>query len=343
VAEGKCDKVDCTVATTGTCVLSHPVPAECPHFKSSATSANTLLSVDSSLHTDSKAQSTTTTQPARQFHSGDELGSIDAIEVMRARYAHLVGILGSTDAGKTCFLSSLYLMASGGKLPSSYQFAGSLTLQAFEDRARGLRRWPDGGLPNQLVDHTVLRDKRQPSLLHLAIRQAQEERRRFDLLLTDLPGEWTDRLALRASNADSFRFLQRADGIIIVVDGNILSSNQRHVEVQRMRYCTERIAQDVKVSLDTPFVILVSKSDEIGMKMPPAADELRDHVRSLGFPATTILSAAISRRPTEIENGTGVFNAIETILSYTAPRNPGLARLEADYHPGSRTFQEFRG
>ena len=334
--EGICEKQDCTVTTTGRCVLSHPTPVECPHFKP-ASPAGAALEADSDAVQEPKA----TSQTARKFHSGDELGTLDAPEIMQARYAHLIGILGSTDAGKTCFLSSLYLMASSGKLPSSYQFAGSLTLQAFEDRARGLRRWPEGSLPSQLVDHTVLRDKRQPSLLHLAMRQTKDERRRFDLLLTDLPGEWTDRLALRASNADSFRFLRRADGIVIVVDGKLLISDQRHVEVQRMRYCAERIANDVKVAPDTPFVILVSKSDEIGMQMPPAADELRQHVQGLGFRATTILSAAISRTPNEVANGTGVFSAIETILSYSAPA-PVLPPHEPERYPASRTFQGFR-
>ena len=51
-------------------------------------------------------------------------------------------------------------------------FAGSLTLQAFEDRARGLREWEDGKLPAQLADHTILTDPRQPEVsLHLAFRE----------------------------------------------------------------------------------------------------------------------------------------------------------------------------
>jgi signal recognition particle receptor subunit beta len=281
-------------------------------------------------------------QVGRKFHLGNELGTLDAVEIMSAKYAHLIGIFGSTDAGKTCFLSSLYLLASGGKLPRPYQFAGSLTLQAFEDRARGLRQWPDGALPKQLVDHTILIDKRQPSLLHLAIRESNLDRRRFDLLMTDLPGEWTKDLALWSTNVASFRFLQRADGIILVVDGSVLNSDQRHIELQRLRYFTERLTTEVRVSHDTPFVILVSKADEIGMQMPSAAGQLRDYIQSLGFPAETILSAAFSRKPAEIENGTGVFEAIESILSHAAPRNSESLRAD-DVQQSSRTFQRFRG
>lgn len=341
MAEGTCEKADCTVATTGKCLLSQPIPAECPHFRSSVVAAE-VPAPDGGTPTVEAQTLKVQTQAARKFHLGNELGTLDAVEIMSAKYAHLIGILGSTDAGKTCFLSSLYLLASAGKLPSPYQFAGSLTLQAFEDRARGLRQWPNGGLAKQLVDHTLLADKRQPSLLHLAIRESNMERRRFDLLMTDLPGEWTEDLALRVTNAASFRFLQRADGIILVVDGNVLNSDQRHVELQRLRYFSERLATDVHVRRDTPFVILVSKADEIGMHMPPAADELRDHIRNLGFPAVTVLSAAFSRKPTEIENGMGVFSAIETILFHATPGSAGSVPL-VDNQQSTRTFQRFRG
>jgi hypothetical protein len=340
VAEGTCEKADCTVATTGKCLLSQPVPAECPHFQLGDVSGEIPASDNSSFAVESETPNPQT-QVVRKFHLGNELGTQDAIEIMRARYGHLIGVLGSTDAGKTCFLSSLYLMASAGKLPSPYEFAGSLTLQAFEDRARGLREWQDGRLPSQLVDHTFLSDKRQPSLLHLAIRESQLDRRRFDLLLTDLPGEWTDNLVLKSTNAGSFRFLQRADGIVLAVDGKLLTSDQRHVELQRMRHFTERIATDVAVSRDTPFVILVSKADEIGMQMPPAANELSDHLQTLGFPTTTVLSAAFSRKPDEIESGTGVFSAIEAILAHPAAKNPGPP--VAGPEQSTRTFQGFRG
>jgi hypothetical protein len=180
VSQGTCQKEGCTVATTGTCVLSHAMLGECPNFVPSIPTEK--------IQEASKTSAANTAEPfqrGRKFHSGDELGTVDASEIMRARYTHLIGVIGSTDAGKTCFLSSLYLLASSGQLPASHKFAGSFTLQAFEDRARGLRKWPGGALPNQLVDHTILKDKRQPSLLHLSIRETQAGRRRFDVLLTD--------------------------------------------------------------------------------------------------------------------------------------------------------------
>jgi hypothetical protein len=277
----------------------------------------------------------------RRFHLGNELGAEDAIEIMRARYSHLIGVLGSTNAGKTCLLSSLYLMASGGTLPPEYLFAGSLTLQAFEDRARGLREWEGGKLPAQLADHTILADPRQPSLLHLALRESAGERQRLDILLTDLPGEWTDNLVLRAANAAPFKFLQRADGIILVVDGTVLISEQRHIELQHMRQFVERLANEVKLYRDIPFVVLVSKSDEIEMQMPPAAIELKEHIESFGFATTVVSAAAFSRRPEVIKSGTGVFSAVEALLTKSGANNL-VYPAKADGDSDGRTFQTFR-
>lgn len=312
-----CEKFDCTVGTTGRCLISHPDPLSCPHFRSGTDIVELSAEVPgieaTEIAEDDHALPAKTI--GRTFHQGIELGADDAVEIMRARYAHLIGVLGSTDAGKTCLLSSLYLMASGGTLPASYQFAGSLTLQAFEDRARGLREWEKGALPSQLVDHTILAHPRQPSLLHLAIQEKVANRRRVDLLLTDLPGEWTDNLVLRAANAPSFDFLRRADGIIIVVDGKLLVSDRRFMEVQRIRQFIERLSTDVGIGRDVPFVLLISKSDEIAMQMPEGALELKEYLESLGYRATAVSAAAFSRLPKEVKSGTGVFEAIETFIN----------------------------
>jgi len=341
VTTGACQKPDCTVAATGRCLISHPDPLNCPHFRSGGDVVELAEEQEEPEAIENKPEDEVRPLVAvgRTFHQGVELGSDDAVEIMRARYTHLIGVLGSTDAGKTCLLSSLYLMASGGSLPAGYQFAGSLTLQAFEDRARGLREWERGALPSQLVDHTILAHPRQPSLLHLAIREKDADRRRFDLLLTDLPGEWTDHLVLRAANASSFDFLRRADGIIIVVDGKLLVSDQRFLEVQRIRQFIERLSTDVGISRDVPFVLLVSKSDEIAMQMPEGAIELKSYLESLGYRAAALSAAAFSRKPEDVKSGTGVFEAIETLI-----KSASIDINDSPPHASStgRSFMRFR-
>lgn len=341
--QGACRNPDCTIQATGKCLLSHPDPRTCPHFVIDMSGAGIVDSQTISERTEvapSEPSDNVSVASARTFHLGHELGTTDALEIMRARYTHLIGILGSTDAGKTCLLSSLYLMACNRQLPQGYVFAGSLTLQAFEDRARGLREWEQGHLGAQLVDHTILADPRQPGLLHLAIRKDDAVRRRLDLLFTDLPGEWTDNLVLRADTAKQFRFLQRADGIILVVDGVLLMSDQRFKELQRMKQLLERLSTEVLGGNDVPLVLLISKSDEIKMQVPPVASELLEECKRLGFRTTMVSAAAISRYPKEVANGAGVFEAIEVLFNDEWPAKVGA--VESVQQNAGRAFGGFR-
>jgi hypothetical protein len=134
----------------------------------------------------------------RQFHPGRELGLEDALAVTRARYGHLVGLLGPSNAGKTCFLTSLYLQACPGMLSPDFRFAGSLTIQGFELRARRLRTWTKGSLPEQLADHTVLADPRKAAFMHVSLDRPADPGKRVELLISDLPGEWSSELINRA-------------------------------------------------------------------------------------------------------------------------------------------------
>ena len=131
---GTCAKEDCTAAVTGRCLESFASPQECPHF--SARAAGGEQPETPSVE---EAQTHRTSGPGRRFHPGLELGLKEVLPVTRARYARLVGILGPSNAGKTCLLTSLYLQATHGLLLPEFRFAGSQTIQGFELRAlRGL-------------------------------------------------------------------------------------------------------------------------------------------------------------------------------------------------------------
>jgi hypothetical protein len=78
------------------------------------------------------------------------------------------------------------------------------------------------------------------------------------------------------------------------------------------------------------------------MQMPPAASELCDYVAGFGFPATTISAASFSRKPETFKSGTGVFSAIETVLSYQASSTSAGSQTRT-FEPGARTFRRFRG
>ena len=328
---GTCDKAGCTVADTGICLLSNPDPNSCPHF---IPGPGRQPAVEGPV----SAAFSQRGPAARLFPAGLELGVDDVGEIMRARYAHVIGVLGSWDAGKTCFLLSLYIMASRGALPPTHIFAGSQTLPGFEARARRLRKWEGGPLPDQLADHTSLADPRQPAFLHISLGETGGSKRIHDLVLTDLPGEWSTALVDRASTANRFAFLRRADGIIVVMDGPLLASSSRHSELQRNKHLMERLVESVGVDTSAPLVLLVSKCDQLQGYRPGVIDEMESHARSLGFMPEVVLCSAFSRNK-DVPSGLGVFEAIAKVLREV----PGVReRINASSIPkGQRAFLNF--
>ncbi|WP_143206203.1 TRAFAC clade GTPase domain-containing protein [Singulisphaera sp. GP187] len=240
----------------------------------------------------------------------------------RARYSHLVGILGSSNAGKTCLLTSLYLQACHGLLRPEFRFAGSLTLQGFELRARKLRTWTNGSMPDQFADHTVLADPRSPAFVHMALDRPGRPggQGRVELLLADLPGEWSSQLINQASTAKRFDFLARADALVIVVEGPRLAfDSTRHAELMNLRHLLRRLADDVGVDAHAPLVLVASKCDELNMIVPPALAEAEGYARDLGFFPAIVPTASFSRRPERVPNGQGVIDVVHAILKGLPP------------------------
>jgi hypothetical protein len=323
------------VSATGICLLNKN-PEACENFV--AEKADGVQTDASGSPLPKTSDVSKSRRAARTFHSGQELGTQDAAELMRSRYVHLVGILGCTDAGKTCFMSSLYLLASCCDLPKRYRFAGSLTLHGFEDRVRLLREWVPGAFPEKLADHTFLADVRNPSLLHIALKETTDDWRRIDLLLTDLPGEWTQRLIENAEAEKRFRFLHRADGIIIVIDGPSIVLD-RHGELFNAKLLLSRLAESVKLDRTIPMIILISKCDKLERGLHPDIQTLVDHGIKLGFAPEVISAAAFSSVPDRIANGTGVVAAMERIFASKFSIFPD----ELKPSPAEcRSFQRFR-
>lgn len=321
--KGTCNKSDCTVATTGKCLESHASLKECPHFVVETPASAPLDSELSSKTPAVTSPSPTESRQAeglskvgRKFHPGSELGLDDAAEIMRSRYFHLIGVVGQTDAGKTAFLSALYLMSSQGLLRPQYSFAGSLTLQGFEDRVRRVRRWEKTGLPKEFMAHTQLPNPRSPSFMHLSLKEDEGQGRSIELLMTDLPGEWTTELINRLETASRFRFLGRADAVVYVLDGPLLANrDSQHQEAHKAKLMLERLRKTPLVSINTPLVLLISKCDELGMNIPPALSEIVEETKALNFEPEVILSSCFSRFPKQVESGTGVKQVIDFVLT----------------------------
>jgi hypothetical protein len=129
----------------------------------------------------------------------------------------LIGIVGRSDAGKSTFLSLYYLLLARGAPFSAGRFAGSYTLEGWENLAQYLQmKSPE--LPT-FPPHTPSGTGRVPGLLHVAIREPDGTL--ADLLLTDASGEWFENWAAdeNAESAEGARWIaDHAQAFLLFID-----------------------------------------------------------------------------------------------------------------------------
>jgi signal recognition particle receptor subunit beta len=173
--------------------------------------------------------------------------------------------------------------------------------------------------------------------MHIAFRgAASSQSDQMHFLFTDLPGEWFDSLVDRADVATRLQFLQRADGVVLMLDGpRFAASGTRHLEVQRTERLLERLLHAVKVGLHIPFVVAISKRDLIE-GIPTAIEQVIAKARSLGFSPVVVELTSFSTRPAVFPNGAGVREILRTILS--PPAQPALS---LDGGKGTRWYQKY--
>ena len=290
---GQCSQQDCTVAETDICLLNND-PSTCPER----------------LHEDDvEGAGAAVDEPsaARMPHSR-AYGLAEARQLITTRYVHLVGILGEPNAGKTACLASLYLLMARDKL-QDFNFRDSRTLMAFEEISRGARRWNEGQLPEQLTVHTELADDRTAGFLHIRGKSVPHGAV-VDLLLPDLPGEWTSAL-IDKHRVDRLEFLRRADAVWLMVNGAELKAPEtRQVTLHRSRLLIQRLATFLKAP--PPVILVVTRRDECVGDETSIADicaEGQDH----GLNMKVVQIASFSAND-EVEPGHGIPDLIRSTI-----------------------------
>lgn len=342
-----CSNPECTVSESGTCVLGFDKWKEdCPEYQHVVT---VKLNNDGDFADQVGDQEVLSPESAMKYSPiwpGTEIGLSDVERIMRSSYTQLIGILGLSDVGKTCFLSSLFLKACSTTQPlNTFMFGGSKTLLGFEERALRTRMWDDSNIPDTLADRTTLQDPRNPGFLHLKLAYRSSPTRPFDVIFTDLPGEWFRELCVNLASASRLEFLKRADSLILIIDAErLIDPSRRHSHIYMTKLLLARIRENIEPVLEIPIVLAISKSDVLGKPLNTATkingvDEISAEAIRIGLNTEVIYIASYSRCPAIVENGHG----IETVLSAALDNFESVSKVDtrmvsSDY---KRSFARF--
>ncbi len=306
----ECPQENCTVATTGQCLLNHDPAQSCPHYRS--------------LGDDVDMTDELLDEPEEhpRFQPSNTLTADRLADIMGDRYCTMIGIVGPPDSGKTAALVSTYLLLSHGRL-KGFEYADSRSLMALDEISRGARRWTDGTPPDQMTAHTELSEDRAAGFLHLRIRDNQTLVP-VDFLLPDLPGEWSTAM-VEESRFDRLQFLERADVIWLMVDGQRLATAaHRQGTIHRTKLYLQRLREFLP---QLPRIILVVTRGDSGQPSEKTLAAILEEGAALGIELSVQSIASFSSNP-EIPAGSGIPELIRASIGKVPPRSEFWSKSE---------------
>lgn len=301
--ERGCSKAECTVAETGKCVLNRD-PAECSEllpdaYRDGASEMEAIHPLPPPIENPRLPNSLTLDQ--------------EQIRVLAAsRRTSLIGVLGAPDSGKTAALVSMYLLLAHNRM-EVFRYASSLTLMALDEISRGARRWNEGARPEQMTAHTEISAERGAGFMHL--RLFDNENRMSDLLIPDLPGEWSNSL-IDSDRVERWTFLKSADILCFFVDGRQLAT-KRQATLHRTKLLIQKAAA-VVAPRTPPAVVVISHRDTIE---PNAAvvQQLADEAARYKLPFHMIPIASFTAKDSPVRPGLGI---LELVRIWANPPSP---------------------
>ena len=241
---GKCSQNSCFPDETGCNVEGCPNPLDCKFYNKAELKEVTDTS-------------TPIEESYRISWTGNSLGLTDLNFLTASSKPILIGITGVASAGKTTFLASLYCLLRHGKKIGDYSFAGSLTLNGWEDIAWYLSWKENGNI--QFPPHTANNSGRVSGLLHLALKNSINEK--TDVIFTDAPGEWFDhwRNNVHSENAKGAKWIHdNSDAFLLFADCEMLGGTKRGQAKLQINSVADRLFENIQAK---PIGLVWSKSD----------------------------------------------------------------------------------
>jgi Double-GTPase 2 len=221
---------------------------------------------------------------------------VEADRVAARHGATIVLVAGNQDSGKTTLLLQLWAQFLRGPF-AGYRFAGSETLDAFDDRHYPCR--VDSGNAYPDTEHTTDTDMR---FLHLRIASATGER--HALLMTDLWGELFKDVATGAKVSDRVPVAPKSDKTLVVIDGEeVADDTKREAAMRNAKTLIGALASEDGLRSDAPIMVLLSKSDVLTPKDEEwyrlKVANLVDFAKTSGF--TAVEEHRVAARPPDAE------------------------------------------
>lgn len=241
---GKCSQTTCFPDENGCNIEGCPIVQDCKYYDKGRQSKETDIIIS-------------TEESYRIPWTGNSFGVIDLNFLTACSNPIVIGITGAASAGKTTFLASLYCLLRHGRKIGDYSFAGSLTLNGWEDISWYLS-WKENG-SIQFPPHTANNAGRTPGLLHISLKNSANEK--VELIFTDAPGEWFDhwRINTQSENAKGAKWIHdHCDAFLLFADCEMLASAKRgHAKLQ-INSVADRLFENIG---DRPIGLIWSKSD----------------------------------------------------------------------------------
>ena len=209
------------------------------------------------------------------LYSGSSLEIDEAGEISRRSRAILVTVVGMIESGKTSLIARIHQQFQSGPL-GDYCFAGSRTLLRLEEMS-----WlatVESGVGRPSMEHTSRRYDN--SCLHLTVQGAIPENRHTDLLLNDVSGDTYPDAIAASSVCETLLCLQRADHLVVVVDGAaMVDRNRRHDHYAKALEFVQRAIQTGQIGPWTVLHLIFTKLDTF--KSEPETSPAKKAVSSL--------------------------------------------------------------
>lgn len=184
--------------------------------------------------------------------------------------------------------------------------------------------------------HTEMADDRRPGFLHLRLVRTSDGRR-VDLVLPDLPGEWTQAL-IKTARTDRFDFMKSAEAIWVVVDGRALANvEQRQGAIARLGQLAGRL--QTHFGGDVPHLILVLTHHDVSDIEADVVGRITTELGKRSITAEIVKVASFSDAK-GVKPGFGLDSLIERTLG-AEPALPEFWPKTAP-RPGARPYLNYR-